>query len=525
MRCTNLHFDGLTDETINQGADFDALEGVKAYDADGNEVDFSVEPEEFDSCVVGEQTLVYKAMGKDNRLIPSMCIPKDSNGANLPLGCTLTLLKENRKITVLQADPPRFTMNDVTIPKNTTLDVLDGVTAVDDNGNPITDITYSGTLDKEASGDIVSIDDGDERYPVKSLKVTLEPIQSGSGTPSPDNVRPISGHTEVVTEVCGKNLLDVDDFISGVNCGSDYFAGGRNAVTFDKQGTYTIKANTPSAGYLYARIKNADGTFGAFQPIIQSTTYTTRTLTVTDGQTLLLFDAISNTLATTKSNVSDWSVQVEAGSSATDYEPYQGNPYTTDLGRTVYGADVEQVGGQLTDKMGMVTLNGSDHTFFNEVSQTTTADGTCYVAYINNARSGIKVGGLALANSYEWVDAPTTALHKGQFNTGGSYTRFVIADQTLDTLAKWDAWLASNPMQLCYELATPQTYQLTPQTISLLHGNNNVWSDGEVEMVYSVELPTDGEVSYPLEGEYEITYSATDKCGNVGEAIRHITVQ
>ena len=224
MRCTNLHFDGLTDETINQGADFDALEGVKAYDADGNEIDFSVEPEEFDSCAVGEQTLVYKAMGKDNRLIPSMCIQKDSSGANLPLGCTLTLLKENRKITVLQADPPRFTMNDVTIPKNTTLDVLDGVSAVDDNGNPITDIDYSGYLDKQASGDIVSISDGDNKYPVKSLKVTLEPIQDlSNGQPSPDNIVPIKGWDTVnvynnvkrygvkwngVDNVCTERLFD-----------------------------------------------------------------------------------------------------------------------------------------------------------------------------------------------------------------------------------------------------------------------------------------------------------------------------
>ena len=59
-----------------------------------------------------------------------------------------------------------------------------------------------------ASGDIVSIPDGQSVVPVKSLKVTLEPIQSGSGTPSPDNVRPISGHTEVVTEVCGVNVWD-----------------------------------------------------------------------------------------------------------------------------------------------------------------------------------------------------------------------------------------------------------------------------------------------------------------------------
>ena len=47
---------------------------------------------------------------------------------------------------------------------------------------------------------------------------------------------------------------------------------------------------------------------------------------------------------------------------------------------------------------------------------------------------------------------------------------------------------ALSGQQIVYELATPQTYQLDPQTISLLHGNNNVWSDGEVEMVYNADV-------------------------------------
>ena len=47
---------------------------------------------------------------------------------------------------------------------------------------------------------------------------------------------------------------------------------------------------------------------------------------------------------------------------------------------------------------------------------------------------------------------------------------------------------ALNGKMLCYELATPQTYQLDPQTISLLKGNNNVWSDGEVELTYNADV-------------------------------------
>lgn len=50
---------------------------------------------------------------------------------------------------------------------------------------------------KTISGDIVTYGGDNSITDVKSLTVDLEPIQSGSGTPSPTNIRPISGHTSV----------------------------------------------------------------------------------------------------------------------------------------------------------------------------------------------------------------------------------------------------------------------------------------------------------------------------------------
>lgn len=48
---------------------------------------------------------------------------------------------------------------------------------------------------------------------------------------------------------------------------------------------------------------------------------------------------------------------------------------------------------------------------------------------------------------------------------------------------------AMNGVQLVYELATPQTYQLTPQAIALLTGDNNVWSeDGSIEVKYRANI-------------------------------------
>ena len=36
--------------------------------------------------------------------------------------------------------------------------------------------------------------------------------------------------------------------------------------------------------------------------------------------------------------------------------------------------------------------------------------------------------------------------------------------------------------EVCYELSTPQTYQLTPTQVNSLIGSNNVWADcGQIE--------------------------------------------
>lgn len=61
------------------------------------------------------------------------------------------------------------------------------------NGN-----NYTGGIQQvygKSSGNIATFDDGGDNKPLKSLKVAISPVQSGSGDPSPSNVRPISGWT------------------------------------------------------------------------------------------------------------------------------------------------------------------------------------------------------------------------------------------------------------------------------------------------------------------------------------------
>lgn len=59
-----------------------------------------------------------------------------------------------------------------------------------------------------ASGTIASFTDGSDVLPAKSVLVTLNPKQSGSGTPSPSNIRPISGWDEVEVVVSPTQSAD-----------------------------------------------------------------------------------------------------------------------------------------------------------------------------------------------------------------------------------------------------------------------------------------------------------------------------
>jgi hypothetical protein len=67
---------------------------------------------------------------------------------------------------------------------------------------------YGAYVVESASGAIASFGDGADNIPMKDVLVHIEPVQAGSGDPSPDNVRPITGWTGAKVTRTGKNLCD-----------------------------------------------------------------------------------------------------------------------------------------------------------------------------------------------------------------------------------------------------------------------------------------------------------------------------
>ena len=77
-----------------------------------------------------------------------------------------------------------------------------------------------------------------DNLPVQNLVVQIEPVQEGSGDPSPDNVRAISGWTGAKVTGAGKNLLN-PLYRSNLPNNIRYYYGIDNATEL-KKGTYTL---------------------------------------------------------------------------------------------------------------------------------------------------------------------------------------------------------------------------------------------------------------------------------------------
>ena len=256
-----------------------------------------------------------------------------------------------------------------------------------------------------------------EDYPLSAV-VTLKPKQAGTGDPSPDNVRPISGWDEVTVNVRGKNLFNISkientEYITNNGDGSLTVTtpADSNGVSFGKTlrelcgnivpGLYTLNAeSTGSEKWVYT-------------PAIGYWDYGT-SKTLTDemlDSTLYLYASGTETTATISN------IQLELGSTPTPYEPYQGETSTLTLPETIYGGTVDAVTGVGSKTWG-------------------------YIASYN----GESLPG-------EWIS-----------------DRDVYASGTTPTTGA----------QVAYKLATPEPFQATGnQALPAVAGLNTVYTDGD----------------------------------------------
>lgn len=175
-------------------------------------------------------------------------------------------------------------------------------------------------------------------YPL-GVKASWEPRQSGEGDPSPENIRPISGMESVQVTQCGKNQWNYALNSVGVAW----------VIPFIPQGTYTISAlsnadwwtGNPNTKNWFLRSGDNShlvSTLAFNNTIINQRCYATVEIPYSGAFILTTFSK------QTVASVQD--MQVEVGSIATAYEPYQpGTAATLALPETIYGGTVDAVTG------------------------------------------------------------------------------------------------------------------------------------------------------------------------------------
>ena len=100
-----------------------------------------------------------------------------------------------------------------------------------------------------------------EGYPLEVIS-HIQPVQAGSGDPSPDNIRPITGHTQVKLTRCGKNLSQYKSSDETNSAGHlDYYClRGRSGLTFTVSADITREDTTlPENGTMRFYIYYTDG--------------------------------------------------------------------------------------------------------------------------------------------------------------------------------------------------------------------------------------------------------------------------
>lgn len=345
--------------------------------------------------------------------------------------------------------------------------------------------TPTGIL-KEVSGALVTVTDALAKA-AEELTVEIKPVQSGSGDPSPTNIRPISGFTGLTLTKTGVNLLDLSSLRGGawdsaVNfptanvCTGDY-------VDVKGGATYTwSQTSYPDGRYIIWY----DATHTQIGDRVAIYSASAVQVTAPENARYGRFLWYKSANFTSVDDVKNMKPMLSVGATATPYTAYNGNIYNvswqTEAG-TIYGGTLDVVSGVLTVDRQRFVMDGTTR----KVTYTTIASGYRLFLGLSPRRSIAGVGTASKPYLSDKFKMKYTA-GAGQAYMGGGngdqITMFFV-DQTIDNLDNANDWLAENQPEFVVALATPITYQLTPTEVMMLAGSNNIWADtGDCTLEY-----------------------------------------
>lgn len=355
-------------------------------------------------------------------------------------------------------------------------------------------------------------------YPL-GVKASWEPVQEGTGTPSPENIRPIKGRDSVTVDRCGENVIE---FLSTEDSSSDIKIAVDAEKNITLNGTLAGKGNITIgtcrlhwvAGKTYTMyVKKVGGSVSlgsgdgiTFAYALFSTDYnhyfrgdTTSTnpnvyiaKDVALVETELVF-MLQCWRAGSVFNNFKFQIEVVEGTTApTTYTPYIGQTNTLTLPETVYGGEVDAVSSEGQETQKLVILNGTESWNSWGINAHNPAI-TGFYTYDINDYDAINSKGIC-----SHLETPNQDVWGGRnagigFATVGSSRYFMFSMMTSSLpdisagheVASLKAYLAAQndagtPVQIAYKLAEPIPFTATgAQPLPALAGVNTVLTDAD----------------------------------------------
>lgn len=323
---------------------------------------------------------------------------------------------------------------------------------LEENGNPVVCYPVAG-------------------YPL-GVKAKWEPMQEGTGTPSPENIRPIKGRDSVTVERCGENLLDESRF---------------PIIKTTNNIKMTSKMTLPAGTYTACVLSVASGVYARGADVEHTYDSNKHTFTLA-RQTAITLDSYWGK-GRPKNDENIWLVE---GNEWRPYTPYIGQTNTLTLPETVYGGEVDAVSGEGQETQKLVILNGTESWNSWGINAHNPAI-TGFYTYDINDYDAKNAKGIC-----SHLETPNQDVWGGRnagigFATVGSsrYFMFSMLTSSLPDIsaghevASLKAYLtaqndAGTPVQIAYKLAEPVPFTATgAQPIPALAGVNTVLTDAD----------------------------------------------
>lgn len=328
-------------------------------------------------------------------------------------------------------------------------------------------------------------------YPL-GCKVSWEPTQEGSGTPSPENIRPIKGRDSVMVTRCGENLLNLpikkeSDGISVTTepDGRYYLKGTLNRDGFScsigiahlPAGTYTVNRasiSTPlSANAIVITLRKITPT-GSVAWIETSTGVAQNTGILAEPTDISI--AFYGEIASIKKGAvidTHFELMLVSGTTApTTYAPYTGQTATLTLPHTIYGGTVDAVTGEGQETWKLITLDGTESWEYE--------NNIYFVVYGILINLPLETSGKCSHFIYRYYYGGDNIFCIGRaIKAGAALTaKYANVDEWKSYLAA--QYAAGTPVQIAYKLAEPVPFTATgAQPILALSGVNTVLTDAD----------------------------------------------